>query len=382
MRPWNFSAGPATLPEIVLQRAQAELLDWQGKGCSVMEISHRSGAFLALYHGVIGKLREALAIPERYHILLLQGGAAGQFAAVPMNLLGSRLQADYVVTGHWSKRAMEVAQTYGEIHCVTDSTPYQQITGLKDWRCSENPVYFHYCYNETIHGVRFPFSPGLMMPKSCNILVADMSSMILSEPVEIAEHGIIYACAQKNLGISGVTMVIVRDDLLDQAQSRVPPIWHYRLQVERDSMVNTPPTFAIYLLDLMLDWLTAQGGVCAISEINQRKSELLYKTIDDSEGFYRNGVMDLFRSRTNVPFSLADHTLEMRFIAEAHRAGLLHLKGHRALGGIRASLYNALPLAAVESLCVFMQDFRQQYQSRKKIVAEETRVSEKGSEEE
>ena len=353
MKNWNFSAGPAALAPEVLQRAQRELGDWHSLGFSVAEISHRSSDFLQLYRQTLDSLRRVMQISSDYEVLLLPGGARGMFAAIPMNLGGGdEAGADYVVSGHWSRAAWQQGSNYLQAAVAVDCGAYRSIPPEADWHSNEQARYCHYCPNETIHGLRFPTTPRLKVP-----LVADASSMLLTEALNIDDFGLVYACAQKNLGIAGVTLLIVRQDLLGNEQQQTPEIWHFARQAAKESMLNTPPTLAIYFLRLTLDWFEQQGGMEHFEALNQRKSSLLYDYIDASSGFYRNQVEPEFRSRVNIPFSTGSSELDDKFIDQANEAGLLYLRGHRAVGGMRASMYNALPLAAAEDLVQFMDDF-------------------------
>ena len=353
-RVYNFSAGPATLPEEVLEQVRDDLLDWQGTGMSVMEMSHRGKAFVSIAAQAEADLRELLAVPDDYEVLFLQGGAAGQFAGVPLNILGDRGAADYVVTGNWGKKARKEAGKYCDVRTAA-STEDQGFTDLPPqsaWDLSADAGYVHYTSNETIQGVEFDWTPD-----SGDVpLVSDMSSNFLSKPVDVAAHGVIYAGAQKNVGPAGVTVVIVRKDLLGRARADTPMVLDYQAQAEADSMLNTPPCFAWYVAGLTFQWLKRQGGLEAIAERNARKAEKLYGFIDGSD-FYRNPVAPAARSRMNVPFLLADDNLNAAFLEEADKAGLSTLKGHRSVGGMRASIYNAMPEAGVDALIDFMRDF-------------------------
>ncbi|HXH03056.1 MAG TPA: 3-phosphoserine/phosphohydroxythreonine transaminase, partial [Candidatus Competibacteraceae bacterium] len=354
-RAYNFCAGPATLPEEVLREAQSELLDWQGTGMSVMEISHRSSAFVAVARQAEADLRELLAIPEHYKVLFLQGGAYGQFSMVPLNLLGGKGKADYLDTGLWSQKAIAEARRYGQVNVAASGRDagYTTIPEPAEWHLDPDAAYLHYTPNETIGGLEFSY-----IPASGEVpLVADMSSTILSRPVAVSRYGLIYAGAQKNIGPSGLVVVIVREDLLERASPITPSAFSYALQAEHGSMLNTPPTFAWYLAGLVFRWLKRQGGLAAMAERNRRKAELLYSAIDGSGGFYRNPIDPRYRSWMNVPFTLPNETLEQRFLAEAEAAGLKNLAGHRSVGGLRASLYNAMPEAGVRALVEFMADF-------------------------
>lgn len=358
MRKFNFCAGPAALPEPVLRQAQQELLDWGGRGCSVMEVSHRSPEFMAVAQRAEQDLRDLLAIPDNYKVLFLQGGATAQFSAIPWNLFGvggSRDErvADYIHTGQWAAKAIKEARRYGQVNIVASSEDrnFTYAPAADSWQQSANAAYFHYTPNETIGGVEFDYVPEVGCP-----LVADMSSTILSQPVPVDKFGMIYAGAQKNIGPSGIAVAIVRDDLLDRAMPEIPRSLSWKVAADADSMDNTPPTFAWYLSGLVFQWVKAQGGVAAMAKLSQRKAKLLYDFIDGSD-FYSSPVESGSRSRMNVPFVLADEKLDKRFLQESEAAGLLSLKGHRSVGGMRASLYNAVPLEAVEALVAFMADF-------------------------
>ncbi|WP_250462694.1 3-phosphoserine/phosphohydroxythreonine transaminase [Microbulbifer litoralis] len=354
MRKFNFCAGPAALPEPVLRQAQEELLDWAGLGCSVMEVSHRSPEFVAVAERAERDLRDLLSIPANYRVLFVSGGATGQFSAIPWNLFGAGDKvADYIHTGQWAKKAIGEARRYGQVNVVASSEDrnFTYAPGPDSWQQSDNAAYFHYTPNETIGGVEFGYVPEVSCP-----LVADMSSTILSQPIPVEKYGVIYAGAQKNIGPSGITVVIVRDDLLDRALPEIPRSLNWKVAADAGSMDNTPPTFAWYLAGLVFQWLKAQGGVEAMAELSLRKSQLLYDFIDRS-GFYSSPVERGSRSRMNVPFVLANDSLDKQFLRESEAAGLLNLKGHRSVGGMRASLYNAVPLEAVEALVAFMADF-------------------------
>ena len=354
-RLWNFSSGPAILPQEVLQQAQKELLDWGGQGISVMESSHRSAAFAEVAQNAEADLRQLLQIPAEYAVLFLQGGASGQMAAVALNLLPEGGIADYVDTGHWSKRAIAEAKRYGEVRVAAALRQEQEpwrIPPPADWQCTPGAAYLHYTPNETIGGIEFHYVPEVDGAP----LVTDMSSTLLSRPVEVQKFGLLYAGAQKNIGPAGLTVVIVERALLGRARAITPSILNYTLQAEQNSMFNTPPTFAWYIAGLTFRWLLEQGGLGAMAERNQRKAERLYAAIDASD-FYHNPVAPACRSWMNIPFTLAESDLEQDFLAGAGEAGLLNLKGHRSVGGMRASLYNALPETAVEALINFMGDF-------------------------
>ena len=355
----NFASGPAALPEPVLRRAQEELLDWGGRGFSVMETSHRSDAFVALMEDTEALLRELLAIPAGYRVLFMQGGGHQQFAMVPINLLGAKFHADYILTGHWSRAAAEEARRFCSVKVAADTAAggATRVPAQSELQLDPEAAYLYYCPNETIHGVEFDYVPAAgAVP-----VVADASSSFLSRPIDVAAHGLIYACAQKNFGPAGLTAVIVRDDLIGHASNRWPTMLDYKTYADARSLWNTPATFAVYVAHLVLEWLKAQGGVAAIERANIEKSRLLYETIDGSGGFYLNRVARPHRSRMNVPFSLADESLDGEFLARAQEHDLVQLKGHRAVGGMRASLYNAMPLAGVQALTAFMREFQRRH---------------------
>ncbi len=354
MRVFNFSAGPAALPLPVLEQARDEMLDWRGSGMSVMEVSHRSKGFIAVAEQAEADLRELLAIPDTYKVLFLQGGASAQFAAVPLNLCPAGARADYVDTGHWSQRAMVEARRFVTVNVAADTAASRHTTvpAQAELRLDPDAAYVHYTPNETIGGVEFPYIPDTGgVP-----LVADLSSTILSRPLEVSRFGLIYAGAQKNIGPSGLAVVIVREDLLGRARPDTPAILDYKAMAGSGSMLNTPPTFAWYIAGLVFRWLKGEGGLAAIGEQNRAKAARLYAAIDDS-GFYRNPVARDCRSWMNVPFALARPELDAAFLAEATKAGLTNLAGHRAVGGMRASIYNAMPAAGIEALVDFMTDF-------------------------
>lgn len=355
MTVYNFSAGPAMLPAAVMQRAHEEFLDWRELGVSVMEISHRSKPFIAVAEQAEADLRELLSIPDNYQVLFLQGGARGQYAGLPLNLLADADSMAYVKTGIWSQLAITEAKRFGEVNVVADaeSTGFTTIPDPAEWGDFSQAAYLHYVDNETVHGVEFDY-----VPQSGEVpLIADMSSNILSRPVDVKQFGVIYAGAQKNIGMSGITVVIVRDDLLKrQANPLTPSVLNYAEQAKKQSMLNTPPTYAWYMAGLVFQWLKSQGGVQGIARQNQAKADLLYQTIDN-DSFYVNNIEPRYRSTMNVIFTLAGSALESEFLREAEQAGLMGLKGHRSLGGVRASIYNAMPLAGVQALVDFMQDF-------------------------
>jgi phosphoserine aminotransferase len=345
-RVFNFSAGPAVLPEAVLTQAAQEMLEWGGSGMSVMEMSHRSKAFIAIHARVEADLRELLAVPRNYKVLFLQGGAAAQFCVIPMNILGGKTSADYVYTGQWSKKAIAEAEKYCTVN-VAASSEDQNFT-----YAPPQSAYVHYTSNETIGGVEFQWIPDTgSVP-----LVADASSHILSRPLDVSRFGLIYAGAQKNIGPAGLTIVIVRDDLLGQAMPNTPEVFNYKVQAQADSMINTPPTYAVYIAGLVFQWLKAQGGLAGMEQINIAKSKLVYDYLDQSE-FYQSPVAKQDRSRMNIPFRLKNEKLDDAFLKDAQAAGLVELKGHRSVGGMRASIYNAMPMAGVQALVSFMRDF-------------------------
>ncbi|HEY6451497.1 MAG TPA: 3-phosphoserine/phosphohydroxythreonine transaminase [Steroidobacteraceae bacterium] len=357
MRVFNFAAGPAALPLEVLERVRDELIDWRGGGMSVMEISHRSKAFIAVAREAEADLRTLLSIPEHYRVLFLQGGATGQFAAIPMNLAGAEASADYINTGSWSKKAIGEARRYCRVNVAADAagSRYTSVPAQAEWSLTPGAAYLHYTPNETIGGVEFPFVPQLHAP-----LVADMSSTILSRPIEIGRFGLIYAGAQKNIGPAGLCVVIVREELLGRARAGTPSIWDFKAMAGEGSMLNTPPTFGWYVAGLVFKWLLGQGGLAVVGQRNRAKAELLYRTIDES-GFYHNPVDKACRSWMNVPFTLARPELDQSFLSEARTAGLTSLEGHRSVGGMRASLYNAMPLEGVTVLTDFMRDFARRH---------------------
>ncbi|MCB1853547.1 MAG: 3-phosphoserine/phosphohydroxythreonine transaminase [Halieaceae bacterium] len=354
-RCYNFCAGPAALPESVLETARDDMLDWHGRGLSLMEMSHRSPEVVGVAQHAEQTLRQLLGISEDYAVLFLQGGASTQFAAVPLNLLGERGRADYVNTGQWSKKAIAEGRRFGEVNVVASSedTNFSTIPEFGSWQLSSDAAYLHYTPNETIGGVEFFWTPEVAAP-----LVVDMSSTILSRPINVDDYGVIYAGAQKNIGPAGLTLVIARRDLLGQASAACPTMLDWKVAADNDSMYNTPPTFALYLAALVFDWLVELGGLQAMAEINRRKAARLYAAIDGSS-FYANPVEPASRSLMNVPFTLADPELDKLFLQESEKAGLLNLKGHRSVGGMRASLYNAVGEEAVDALIAFMRDFEQ-----------------------
>ncbi|RLM20021.1 phosphoserine transaminase [Brenneria alni] len=356
---FNFSAGPAMLPVEVLRRAEQELCNWHGLGTSVMEISHRSKEFMQVATESEQDLRDLLKIPSNYKVLFCHGGARAQFAAVPLNLLGDKTQADYIDGGYWAHSAVKEAEKYCTPNVVdvkTRAEGQRSVKPMREWELSDNSAFVHYCPNETIDGLAIEETPDF----GDKVVVADFSSSILSRPIDVSRYGVIYAGAQKNIGPAGLTLVIVRDDLLGNARRELPSILDYKILSDNDSMFNTPPTFAWYLSGMVFKWLKEQGGLVEMEKRNQDKADLLYGTIDNSN-FYRNDVAVANRSRMNVPFLLANADLDKVFLEEAQAAGLHALKGHRAVGGMRASIYNAMPLAGVKALTEFMADFERRH---------------------
>jgi phosphoserine aminotransferase len=358
-RAFNFSAGPAALPEPVLRQVQEEMLEWKGERASVMEVSHRGQAFIDCAAEAERDLRELMGIPADYAVLFLQGGATTLSALLPMNLAGPEQTADYILTGHWGEKALENAKPLVRTNVAASSKDggYKRLPERSQWQLTPGAAYVHYTPNETIHGVEY-----FEVPEVDNVpLVADFSSNLLSRPVDVSRFGVIYGGAQKNLGPSGLVVVIVRKDLLGRHGRTLPPIFELQNQVKNDSMFNTPATFSWYVVGLVLKWLKAQGGAPAMEKQNRAKAELLYGKIDGSGGFYSNPVDPSCRSWMNVPFVLPNADLDKPFLKEAEAAGLLGLKGHRALGGMRASIYNAMPLTGVRALTDFMGDFAQRH---------------------
>ncbi len=354
MRVFNFSAGPAALPESVLRRAAEEMLDWHGSGMSVMEMSHRGKEFVSIAQKAEADFRTLLAIPDNYKVLFLQGGALAMNALIPMNLLGDKTSADYVNTGEWSKKSIQEAGKYcraNEIASSADSR-FTYVPPQSAWTPDPEAAYLHICTNETIGGVEY-----FWVPESGDVpLVADMSSHILSRPIDVSRYGVIYGGAQKNIGPAGLTFAIVRDDLLDRALPVTPSVFHWKEQAAADSMLNTPPTYGIYIAGLVFEWLLDQGGLAAIERHNIAKAQLLYDALDNSD-FYSSPVERDCRSRMNVPFFLHDERLNDAFLKGAQQNGLVQLKGHRVVGGMRASIYNAMPLEGVQALVAYMKEF-------------------------
>ncbi|MFN2410817.1 MAG: 3-phosphoserine/phosphohydroxythreonine transaminase [Halomonas sp.] len=362
-RRYNFCAGPAALPEAVLARARDELLDYQGRGLSVMEMSHRSDEFVAIAEQAEADFRELLGVPSNYKVLFLQGGASLQFAMLPMNLLGQGGRGNFIQTGIWGKKALNEAKRLGfdcHVAASSEANGHTAVPARDTLKISDDAAYLHYTSNETIGGLEFDYTPQVQRSGGTSVpLVCDMSSNILSGPRDVSQFGVIYAGAQKNIGPAGLTLVLVRDDLLGNAPPTIPSLFDYQMLAEAGSMVNTPPTYAWYLAGLVFQWLKADiGGLEAMGSINQRKAQKLYAAIDESD-LYSNPIALNNRSRMNVPFVLADAKLDNAFLNEADEAGLLNLKGHRSVGGMRASLYNAVPEEAVDALIAFMADFEQ-----------------------
>ena len=355
MRIYNFNAGPAALPTEVLEQARDELLDWRGAGMSIMEMSHRGKHFTEVATEAEKDLRDLMQIPANYKVLFLQGGARLQFAMVPINLLRGKTTADYLDTGVWSKLAAKEAQKFCDVNLVasSESSGYKTIPEENSWKLNPTAAYFHFCSNETVNGTEFQIEPHVRgVP-----LVADMSSNILSRPIDVSKYGLIYAGAQKNIGPAGITVVIVREDLLGGVLPKTPIMLDYKTHADNESMYNTPPTFAWYLSGLVFKWLKKQGGLEAIAAINKRKAQKFYNFIDSSKGFYRNDIDKKYRSTMSAVFFLADEKLNEVFLKESNAAGFAGLKGHKLVGGMRASLYNAVPEKAVDDLIVFMSDF-------------------------
>ena len=353
---FNFSAGPAMLPEEVLAQAAAEMLDWHGSGQSVMEMSHRGKEYMSIHEQAERDLRELMGIPSNYKVLFLQGGATLQFAMIPINLMRGKAVADYVHTGEWSKKAIKEAKLFGSVNIAASAEDrnFTYVPPQPGWKRSADAAYLHYCANETIGGVEFGFVPDAGdVP-----LVADVSSTFLSRPLEVSKFGLIYGGAQKNIGPAGLVIVIVREDLLGHAPKGTPTMLDYKVQADADSMLNTPPTWAVYIAGLVFQWLKRQGGLAAIEARNIEKAKLLYDYLDGTQ-FYRNPVERADRSRMNVPFTLRDAALDEAFLKGAKERGMLQLKGHRSVGGMRASIYNAMPIDGVRALVGYMREFEQ-----------------------
>jgi len=357
-RVFNFSAGPAALPEPVLRRAAEEMLDWHGSGMSVMEMSHRGKEFIGIAAQAESLLRELLAIPANYKVLFMQGGAIGENAIVPMNLLRGKASIDFVDTGEWSKKSIKEAKKYARANVVASAadTGYDRVPPRETWKLDPDAAYVHICSNETIGGVEYHFTPDVgAVP-----LVADMSSDILSRPLDVSKYGLIYGGAQKNIGPAGLTIVIVRDDLIGHALPITPSAFDFKTVAENESMYNTPPTYAIYIAGLVFQWLKDQGGLAAMAEHNRRKAGVLYDYLGGT-GFYRSPVQPDCRSLMNVPFKLTDETLDAAFLKGAEARGMVQLKGHRSVGGMRASIYNAMPIEGVKALVAYMKEFEAQH---------------------
>ena len=353
-RVYNFSAGPATLPEPVLRRAAEEMLDWHGSGMSVMEMSHRGKEFISIHAEAEGLLRELMAVPANYKVLFMQGGAMAENAIVPMNMLRGKTSADYINTGEWSKKSIKEAKKYAKVNVAASSegTNFDRIPKRDTWQLDKDAAYVHICSNETIGGVEYHDAPDVgSVP-----LVADMSSSIMSRPVDVSKYGLIYGGAQKNIGPAGLTIVIVRDDLIGQALPVTPSAFDYKQQADNDSMLNTPPTYAIYIAGLVFQHIKALGGLGAMAAHNQAKASLLYDYLANT-AFYTNPVAPADRSLMNVPFKLRSDTLDEAFLKGAQARGMVQLKGHRSVGGMRASIYNAMPIDGVAALLAYMKEF-------------------------
>ena len=353
-RVFNFSAGPAALPESVLRQAADEMLDWHGSGMSVMEMSHRGKEFIAIHAEAERLLRELLGVPANYKVLFMQGGAMAENAIVPMNMLRGKASADYINTGEWSKKSIKEAGKFGKVNVAASSeaTKFDRIPARDTWQLDPNAAYVHICSNETIGGVEYHFTPDVgEVP-----LVADMSSSIMSRPVDVTKYGLIYGGAQKNIGPAGVTIVIVREDLIGHALPITPSAFDYKQQADNDSMLNTPPTYAIYIAGLVFNWIKAQGGLVGMEARNRAKAKLLYDALDASE-FYSSPVAREDRSLMNVPFKLRDASLDEAFLKGAQERSMIQLKGHRVVGGMRASIYNAMPIEGVQALVAYMKEF-------------------------
>jgi len=357
-RVFNFSAGPAALPESVLLQAADEMLDWHGSGMSVMEMSHRGKEFIAIHAEAEALLRELMVVPANYKVLFMQGGAMAENAIVPMNMLRGKASADYVNTGEWSKKSIKEAGKFAKVNVAASSeaTHFDRVPARDTWKLDPDAAYVHICSNETIGGVEYHFTPDVGdVP-----LVADMSSSIMSRPVDVTKYGLIYGGAQKNIGPAGVTLVIVRDDLIGQALPITPSAFDYKQQADNDSMLNTPPTYAIYIAGLVFKWIKAQGGLPGIEQRNRAKAALLYDALDASE-FFSSPVVRADRSLMNVPFKLKDESLDAAFLKGAQERSMIQLKGHRSVGGMRASIYNAMPVEGVQALVAYMKEFEAQH---------------------
>jgi phosphoserine aminotransferase len=362
---YNFSAGPSVLPKEVLAQAAAEMLDWHGSGMSVMEMSHRGREFTSIIETALQDFRELFAVPDNYKVLFMQGGAIAENAIIPLNLAGLKGQpatVDYINTGSWSTKSIKEAKKYCQVNVAASSEAQQfaAIPARDTWQLSKDPAYVHICSNETIDGVEYQYVPDIAADTNGAPLVADMSSNILSRVVDVSKYGVIYAGAQKNIGPAGLTLVIVREDLLGHALPICPSAFNWKTVSDNDSMYNTPPTYAIYIAGLVFQWLKRQGGVAAIEKVNQAKAQLLYNFLDSTD-FYSTRIQKADRSIMNVPFFLHDDALNEAFLAGAKERGLLQLKGHKSVGGMRASIYNAMPIAGVEALVDYLKVFEQQH---------------------
>ncbi|HQT82084.1 MAG: phosphoserine transaminase [Ferrovum sp. 37-45-19] len=355
---YNFSAGPAVLPDVVIKQAQQELANWQDSGMSVMEMSHRGPEFMSIHEQAKQNLRELLNIPNNYHILFLQGGASQQFSMVPMNLAAMSNEVDYLHTGEWSKKAIAEAKKIAQVNIVANAEDkhFTYVPDFSTWTLNPHAAYLHITPNETIGGVEF-----YDLPQTGQVpIVADMSSTILSRPFDVSRFGLIYAGAQKNMGIAGLTTVIIREDLVGKAKAGTPAMMDYKVHADNDSMYNTPPAFSIYMAGLVFKWLQANGGLEAMAKLNLQKAKLVYDTIDASQDFYQSPVAISNRSWMNIPFTLHNNELDKPFLKGAEGRGLLQLKGHRSVGGMRASIYNAMPIEGVVALTQYMKEFQQQ----------------------
>lgn len=355
---FNFCAGPAMLPKAVMERAQKEFINWNNTGSSVMELSHRSDVYMEMAFQAVADLRDLMNIPDNYKVLFCHGGGRGQFSAVPLNLLAKDKVADYIVDGSWSETAANEAKNFGNINVINITKVEDGLTSIiapNQWPLTPDAAYVHYCPNETVNGIEIN-----EIPETNGVpIVADMSSTILSHEIDVSKFGVIYAGAQKNIGPSGLTIVIVREDLLGNAQKATPCIMNYQTAANNDSMYNTPPTYAWYLAGLVFQWLKEVGGVKAIAKINTQKAELLYQAIDNSS-LYQNNIANQYRSKMNIPFWLKDESLNEQFLQQAEQQGLMALLGHRIVGGMRASIYNAMPLEGVQALVSFMNKFEKE----------------------
>ena len=353
MTVYNFCAGPAMLPKEVMVRAQEEFREWNGTGCSVMELSHRSKEFIAVYESAIASVKALYNLSDEYSVLFMHGGGRGQFAAVPLNLMKG-YPANYVTTGAWSNSAVQEAEKFGTVHAQNvclEQAGVKSVRPMSEWQVAKDASYLHYCPNETVDGIEIFEEPNFNAP-----VVADMSSNIFSREIDVTRYDVIYAGAQKNIGPSGLSLVMIKKELLERSKDSIPAIFNYKLAHENDSMYNTPPTYAIYLAKLVFDWLQEKGGVKAQESLNIEKAQMLYRTIDQSD-FYSNQIAEQNRSRMNVPFSLANEELNGQFLSQAEEHGLVALKGHRMVGGMRASIYNAMPIEGVQALVDYMQEF-------------------------